>query len=143
MKINLVNTASGFFIPETDEDYRNKLHLKVGETYCAEFRLVRNADFHRKYFKMIAVAWELIPETLQSYFRNSEGLRKYAEVAAGYCEPFFSPTRGEWLEVPKSIAFDKLGQAEFEDLYVNVRTVLDAIVTRYVSQEEFMRLLQF
>lgn len=143
MKLSLVNTISGFLIPETDEDYKNKLHLGIGETYIAEIKLVRNPEFHRKYFKMIATAWALLPEAVQTYFRSSEGLRKYAEVAAGYCEPFFSPSRGEWLEVPKSIAFDKLEQADFEKLYVGVRTVLDAVVTRYVSEEEFKRLLQF
>ena len=58
MKLHLVNTASGFLVPESDYDYEQKLHLKVGETYSADIHLVRNAEHNRKYFKMLRTAWE-------------------------------------------------------------------------------------
>lgn len=137
MKLHLVNTANGFLLPESDYDYEQKLHLKVGETYSADIHLVRNAEFHRKYFKMIRTAWDYLPEALQYFFHNSEGFRKHVEITAGYYEPFFSPRLQEWVEGPKSIAFDKLDQGEFEKLYNRVRAVLDSILTKYISQEEF------
>lgn len=138
MKLNLVNTINGL-IPECEEDYEGKKRLKLGETYCADIHLVRNPGHHRKYFAMIRTAWEYLPESLQYFFKTREGFRKHVEMAAGYSEPFFSPIRQEWLEGPKSIAYDKLGQSEFEELYLAVRTVLDGIVGKYVSVEEFER----
>lgn len=140
MKLHLVNTANGFLIPESDYDFAQKLHLKVGETYIADIRPHRNAEFHRKYMKMIRTAWEYLPEPLQYFFRNVDGFRKHIEVTAGYCEPFFSPALQEWVDGPKSIAYDKLDQGEFEQLYTEVRTVLDSILTRYISQEKFEKI---
>ena len=139
MKLHLVNTANGFLVPESDFDYYQKRHLKVGETYSADIHLVRNAEHHRKYFKMIRTAWEYLPEPLQYFFHNSEGFRKHVEMTAGYSEPFFSPKLQEWVEGPKSIAFDKLDQAEFEELYNQVRSVLDTILAKYITEEEFKR----
>lgn len=140
MRINLINTSSGL-IPLTDEDYEGKTHLKLGETYTCEVRLSRNLDHHRKYFKMMNTAWSCLPESICLHFKSKEGFRKYCEVTAGYFEPFYSPRLQEWVEVPKSIAFDKMDQAEFEDLYNRVKIVVDAIVTRYISPEEFNELL--
>lgn len=143
MKLHLINTAQGFLIPESDVDYDEKRHLKIGETYCADIKLVRNSEFHRKYFKMISVAWNCLPLHMQYFFHSSEGLRKYSEVAAGYSEPFFSSKLGEWVDAPRSIAFDKMDQAEFENLYTDVRRVLDAILAKYITQEEFDKFLRF
>lgn len=137
MKLHLVNTASGLLIPETDFDYEQKKHLKVGETYMADIKLVRNAEFHRKYFRMINLSWSYLPESLREFFKSSEGFRKYLEMTAGYYELFYSPQKQEWVQGPKSIAFDKLDQGEFEKLYMGVRNILDMILTRYISQEEF------
>lgn len=139
MKLHLVNTASGFLVPESDYDYEQKLHLKVGETYSADIHLVRNAEHHRKYFKMLRTAWEYLPEPLQYFFHSAEGFRKHVEMTAGYYEPFFSPRLQEWVEGPKSIAYDKMDQAEFSELYDKVRAVLDSILTKYITQEEFER----
>ena len=137
MKLHLVNTASGFLIPESDYDFNQKNQLRVGETYSADIHLVRNAEHHRKYFKMIRTAWEFLPESLQYFFHDSEGFRKHVEITAGYSEPFYSPKLQEWGEGPKSIAFDKLDQGEFSKLYTAVRGVLDNILTKYISQEQF------
>lgn len=137
MKMHLVNTSSGFLVPETDYDYAQKLNLKVGETYSVEIKLARNTDHHRKYFKMINLAWEYLPEPLRYFFHSSEGFRKHCEITAGYYEPLWCTRLGEWVEGPKSIAFDKMDQAEFAELYNKVRAVIDSILTRYISREEF------
>lgn len=136
MKLRLVNTANGL-VPETDYDYEQKQHLKIGEVYTADVHLSRNAEFHRRYFKMIHTAWSFLPEPLRYFFHSEDGFRKHVQMIAGYYEPFFHPRLQEWVDGPKSIAYDKLDQGEFEKLYTQVRTVLDSILTRYISQEEF------
>lgn len=141
MKIHLVNTARGLLVPDSDADYEAKQKLKVGEVYTAEIKLARNYGFHRKFFALINCAWEFLDEKQTNGFRTVENFRKYVEVAAGYCEPFYSPKLKRWVEIPKSIAFDKMDQAEFEDLYARVRDVIDRILSHYVSREEFERVL--
>lgn len=141
MKINLYNTPSGLR-PLYDEDFDEKKKLKVGETYVAEIKLHRNSSFHRKYFALINLAWEYLPEKQTEGFRgNKELFRKYCEVAAGFCEPFYSPARKEWVEVPKSISFSSMDEAEFIDLYERVKDVIFGIIGRFVTEEEFVNTL--
>lgn len=138
MKISLVYTSGGTLIPETDYDADLKKHLHPGKTYVADIKLKRNSDHHRMYFAMINTAWEFLPEKTQKYFHNSiESFRKFVEITAGHSEVYFNPKLGDWVEGPKSIAFDKMDQAEFEDLYMRVRAVLDPLMHRYMSTEEF------
>lgn len=138
MTVNLVYTNNGTLIPETDTDAEIKRSLKPGQTYVADIKIKRNADHHRKYFAMLNTAWEFLPENVQSFYKhNVEVFRKYLEITVGHCEIFFSPKRMEWVEGPKSIAFDKMDQAEFEALYNRVRTLLDTLMSRYMTKEQF------
>ena len=81
MKLNLVNTPRGFLVPESDADYDGKARLRIGETYTAEIKLVRNPEFHRLYFQMLRTAWEFLPEAVRSekFHGNQEAFRKGAE----------------------------------------------------------------
>lgn len=143
MKIKLLNTNSGL-VPLYDEDFDEKKKLKIGECYEAEIRLKRNIKFHRKFMALLNCAWAYLPEKTQEGFRTIENFRKYLTVAAGFCDVFFSPKLGQWVEMPKSLSFDKMDDAEFQDLYSSVRTVIDKILSGYVSPEEFSKhLLNF
>ena len=139
MKLNLVNTPRGFLVPETDADYDAKAKLKIGETYSAEIRLVRNPEFHRLYFQMLRTAWDFLPDAIRTerFHGSQEAFRKCMEITAGYYEEFYSPRFNDWVQGPKSIAFEKLDETGFRELYNGVRAVLDKILTRYISQETF------
>lgn len=139
MKLSLVNTPRGFLVPESDADYDSKARLRIGETYTAEIKLVRNPEFHRLYFQMIRTAWEFLPEAIRTErFRGSQdAFRKCMEITAGYYEEFYSPRFRDWVQGPKSIAFEKLDETGFRELYNGVRDVLDKILTRYISMETF------
>ena len=137
MKMHLVCTASGLK-PETDADYDVKKRLRVGETYEVTIHHVRNPKFHRKYFALINCAWEYLGEQWWKFFNNDkDGFRKTVEVAAGYYEPMWSPVRNEWLQVPKSIAFDKMAEDEFSQLYERVKDVLFSVFLGNVNKDEF------
>jgi len=139
MKIKLLNTVSGLK-PLYDSDYDEKKKLKIGEVYEATIRLQRNLQFHRKYFGLINCAWEYQNERVIEHFKNNiELFRKTVEVAAGWCEPVFSIDRREWIEVPKSIAFDKMDNAEFTELYERVKDVLFKYFLKDISVEKFER----
>lgn len=137
MKIKLLNTPSGLK-PMYDEDYEEKKKLKIGEVYEATINRPRNLSFHRKYFSLINLAWEYQNErAIEHFHHNIKLFRKTVEVAAGWCEPIYSIDRKEWVEVPKSISFDKMDADEFEQLYERVKDVLFKYFLRHISVEEF------
>jgi hypothetical protein len=141
MKFHLVNTVQGL-IPATDDDYEKKHSLQLGEVYEVSIQLSRNYEFHKKYFKLINVAWEFMREDQHSFFReNKNSFRKTIEIASGHYERVYSIKRKEWLEVPKSIAFNKMGAYEFSELYERVKDTLYNSVLRGISREDFEEVL--
>lgn len=140
MKLLVINTPRGL-LPLGDDDYEQKRKLKLGETYSVEVKVVRNVDFHRKYFALIAYAWEFLNEQETERFKDKENFRKYIEIAAGHCEVIFHPRLQEFVEIPKSIAFAKMDNTAFSDLYGRVKDVIFSIIGDRVTQEEFERLL--
>jgi hypothetical protein len=140
MKLLVINTPRGL-VPLGDDDYEEKRKLKLGETYSVEVKVVRNVDFHRKYFALIAYAWEFLDEQETERFKNKENFRKYIEIAAGHCDVIFHPRLQEFVEIPKSIAFAKMDNTAFSDLYGRVKDVIFSIIGDRVTQEEFERLL--
>ena len=138
MELNLLNTAGGL-VPCDDNDYEEKRKLKVGQIYKATIKLNRNYRLHRKYFALINCAWAYQNERHTAFFKGSvEIFRKTMEMAAGHCERVYSIEHKEWRDIPKSIAFDKMDEAEFRDLYERVKDVLFATALRGVSEEEFL-----
>jgi hypothetical protein len=140
MKLLVVNTLRGL-VPMGDDDYEAKKKLKLGQTYSVEVKVVRNVDFHRKYFALIAYAWEFLTEQEIANFKTKENFRKYLEIAAGHCDVLFHPRLQEFVEVPRSISFSSMDNASFSDLYRRVKDVIFSIIGNRVTQDEFERLL--
>ena len=139
MKLQVLNTAHGL-VPLYDADYDEKKKLKIGETYDVTIKKARNIDLHRKYFSLIHTAWEYQNYRCTEHFHDDvDCFRKTIEVAAGWCEPCYNLDRREWIEIPKSIAFDKMDELEFRDLYERVKDVLFKFFLKNVTPEEFER----
>lgn len=136
----VVNTPRGL-VPFGDDDYDQKKKLKVGEAYTVEVKVMRNVDFHRKYFALIAYAWEFLNEKEVARFKSKENFRKYLEIAAGHCEVIYHPRMQAFVEIPKSISFGSMDNAAFSDLYQRVKDVIFSIIGGRVSETEFERLL--
>jgi len=138
MKLHLLNTIDGLR-PCTDPDYDQKKRLKIGAVYEAEIREVRNYQFLRKYFALIRCAYAFLTPSQQEFIKSPDGLRKTVQIAAGYCEVYYSIKRKEWVEESKSIAFDKMTEAEFSEVYEGVRLVLFTYFLKHVDEATFMR----
>lgn len=77
---------------------------------------------------------------LSSFFHHSkDAFRKTVVIAAGWYEPVYSIDKKEWTQNYKSIAFDKMDEAEFMDLYDNVKRVLFQTFLRHIDEEEFVK----
>lgn len=140
MKFIVINTPRGL-VPLGDDDYETKRKLKVGEAYTVDVKIARNVEFHRKYFAMVAYAWEFLTEKEVETFKTKENFRKYLEISAGHCEVIYHPRLQEFVEVPKSISFGSMDNAAFSDLYERVKDVIFSIIGGRVSETEFERLL--
>lgn len=124
MKLNMVRKEFGLY-PATDEDMEKLLKVKKGEVAEVNVKVLRNYRFHKKYFALINTAYNFLTEPQREFFHNSvDGFRYTLEVAAGYYDEFYSVTRHEWVQKPKSIAFDKMDEAEFSKLYEAVVNII-------------------
>lgn len=141
MKLHMVKTGH-CLTAASEEDLTALESLKEGRTYGVDIKSTRNVRFHNKYMKLMRTAWEYMTERRQDFFRNNFDIfRKTIEVAAGCSERVYSLNRREWTEVPRSIAFDRMGEAEFRELYERVKDVLFATALRGIDEREFMETL--
>lgn len=145
MDINL-SVKDGYLIPASDDDFKKKLCLKKGQTYKAKIVLYRNYDFHRKYFAMINAAWEYVEEAKQErFFHNSvDQFRQTIQMTAGHSDKIFSYELKTFIDIPRSISFEKMDNDEFSDLYDRVKAVLWSLVLDgKVSEKDFDKLIEF
>ena len=137
MKLHVLNTSQGL-VPLYDDDYEEKRKLKIGEKYSVEIKKARNVRFHRLYFALINCAWEYLNEAQSEFFHNNKTVfRKSLEVSAGHCDKVFSFKLKDWVDIPKSISFDKMSEFEFRELYERVKDVIFNTILRTISVEEF------
>ena len=137
MKANLVVTGMGL-VAATDDDKELLKTLKRGSIVECTIKEYRNYAFLRKYFALINCAWEFLSEEQQKFFYDSkDSFRKTVEISAGHCEPVFNRTRNEWIDIPKSVAFDKLTESEFSQLYEKVKDVLYQSFILDENKDEF------
>jgi hypothetical protein len=96
--------------------------------------LPRNLGFHRKFFAMLNVAyenheWPEIQTKWGPVRTNFEAFRKYVTVKAGHYTIELLPN-GQVKAEPKSIAWNKMEQNQFERLYSDV---LDVILAEFLE----------
>ena len=122
MKFRLAKKGN-VFIPADQED-QVKAH-KVSQGEIVEARSVdqRNVQHHRKFFALINIAWDNLPESMDKHFPTPEHLRKELIKRAGFYEEY-TDLKGNKQYLPQSIAFNKMSQEEFEELYSRVLDVI-------------------
>lgn len=139
MDIYLYNTPEGLK-PMYDEDFDEKKKLKPYQSYKAHISVPRNISHHRKYMKLIAIAWAYQTEKSTSFFHSSiDCFRKTVELSAGWCEPVYNVKSRQWEEHVKSIAFDAMSQDEFDELYPRF---LDVIVSTFIRKDRLEEFLE-
>ena len=92
--------------------------LGQGELFQVRFWFPRESWRHRKHFAMLAQVFDA-----QEQFDDPDKLRKWLEIGAGYCDLLPGP-HGRMVEVSKSIAYDKLDDAEFVEHHEAVKGFL-------------------
>lgn len=121
-------------VPSNQESTDWLSNLKLGQEVSAKVRLPRNGKFHRRFFAMLDVAysnhdWPEIETKFGRVRTSPEMFRRYVTVKAGHYEADMTP-HGEIRVVPKSIAWAKMDEAEFSQLYSDV---LDVILAEFLT----------
>ncbi len=97
---------------------------KAGQWLRIEWSAPRNLQHHRKMFALL----QLIAENSEVYDTAEKAL--YAlKLCTGYCDPMTDPRTGEIVPVARSIAFENMGQDDFEAWYCRA---LDAVCEHIV-----------
>ena len=87
----------------------------------------RSGPYHKRHFAMIGALFNA-----QEQFDDQDQFRKWLEVGAGYADMVPGP-KGKMCAMPRSIAYDKLDQAEFEPIHEAVfRFARTAHATRFL-----------
>lgn len=131
--LHLIRTVSGAFVPATDEDAALAMRFKVGETVKMELRQMRNGGFHRKYFALVKIAYDLWAETTAAQEFHGQPVRPEFDrfrrdlvIMAGFFRPVWNARRELRVEA-ESIAWGSMTQERFEKLY---SATIDVILTK-------------
>lgn len=142
MKINLVRVDGGFKYA-TDEDYEKAKGLRKGTVVEASISQLRNYKFLQKYMSMIRCAWDFLPAGTKEAYGSVDAFRESIQVASGHYKNCYSIARGEWLQVPKSVNFEKCTEEEFSQLYERVRENLFQLYIPENRREAFLEQMKF
>lgn len=141
--ITLIKTDKGHLAPA--DRYAVDALSKVGdgEYLIGVLRQPRNLPFHRKAFAMLQFAFDqwnpegkaIAGMPAQKSFDN---FRKELTIEAGYYQVVLGLDGEPRLEA-KSLAFDKMGEKEFEECYEAIVTVLRNGILAGMSKEDAER----
>lgn len=127
--------------PDSEDGRLMIQSMNHGDACMVEFIKTRNYENHKRYFKFIDVAFDM-----QEFYEEKEHLRKAVQMLAGHFDALVIVNKHgepETHYIPKSIAFDKMDENEFRELFTkSVR----AFLSRYgngMTEQEFLRVLEF
>lgn len=99
--------------------------LEVGELFQLSTWFPRNPKLHRLHFAVMKALFDA-----QEQFAELDPMRKWLYVGAGYAD-FLPGPKGKMVAIPKSIAYDKIDDADFSDLH---RKVVDFARSEYATR---------
>lgn len=125
-------------VPMYDSDYEEKKRLKVGDTVLCDIKRPRNYEFHKKFFALVRLAFDNLPECLHHALNiySEEDMLLSLKIDLGLC----STVRYGFREVIKagSISFAAMDESAFERFY---NRCIDVILHRYLQGTDRRALL--
>jgi len=130
MRELMFQKINGHFLQALDQETVNAVEaMAEGAVLAGNFVNKRNPKFHRKFFALLRVGFDLWePGKINTKWGTPEKsfnqYRAQVTVLAGYGEPVFNLDGQSFRMVPKSISFAKMNETEFAELYSNVLDVI-------------------
>lgn len=128
MDVYLVKTSTGALVPADEKSAEYLRKQKVGQGFRAGITRMRNIRFHRKFFALLNYAFDAWEPEAKLYKglpveKSFDQFRADITILAGYYETAVR-LDGTVRVTPKSIAFHRMDEDEFEKLYSAVIDVL-------------------
>lgn len=124
----LIKTPTGALVPADSQSAEYLGKQKVGQGFKASVTRARNIKFHRKFFALLNYAFDKWDPEEKFYkgkpvSKNFNQFRSDITILAGYYETAVRMD-GSVRVTPKSIAFHRMSEDEFQELYSAVIDVL-------------------
>lgn len=111
MKLNLLKAHNQSLRAADAQAEKYLSKIPFGEQVVCTIKRPRNPKFHRKLFSLFSLVFEN-----QELYDNFDRFRKEIVMRAGFYEEHTHLT-GKVSYVAKSLAFDKMDETEFSELY--------------------------
>lgn len=144
MKLYVFKSGSKL-VPATSEDKDKVSKMPVGEPFQISYVKQRNPAFHRKYWSLVNVILQNLPESVeenlmqnhQFRIKTKEDVHFYIKLKNGFVEKKYIGKDGNIAWVPKSISFDKMDEMEFQDFFDKAVDTACELLT--VESDEIMK----
>lgn len=139
----LVKTAKGNLIPADEGDMEKLKKIPNGEFVKCEYKKTRNYRHHKKYWALIGIVYNNLPEGLAETIRSEEELHTEVKMQAGVRQKRVSLSGKEYY-IPGSIAFDKMSQEDFNEFYSKALDIICKwILPGTISHDLEMQVMEF
>lgn len=143
----VMKAPGGVLVPADEATRETVSKWKLGQGVRVKATKIRDLTRHRRFFAMLGVgfdAWE--PTGAPTYrgeavSKNRERFRKDVLILAGHYEAVHN-IKGEVRLEAKSMAFDRMEQDEFEQVYSDVADVLLTKVLRTYTRDDLDRVVE-
>lgn len=98
---------------------------EIGEIFEFSIKRIRHGKFHRKHMLLEQTVFDA-----QERFTDFDKFRDWLKIGAGFCT-WVPGARGGIVPLPKSIAYDKCEQEEYEDFH---GAVIDFFLTEHCQK---------
>lgn len=115
-KILVRRTLDNKIAPVYPSDLDHLKKLSIEETYECDIKRPRNVKHHRKFFTLIELVWQNMPEKYSEDFKSKEDLLNEFKFQTGHRKEHRT-LGGKITYVPKSISFASMDQDAFEIFY--------------------------
>jgi len=104
-------------VPLDDADWQLKKQLRLGSDVRVQVTMPRNIKFHRKFFALLNITLDNLPETIQNAqcIFSVEALLAALKIDMGYYDIF--KVNGHHVAKLRSISFAKMDETQFEHFY--------------------------
>lgn len=137
MKAWIVRTPSGHIVPADEESRETLKTVPEGVVIKCEFFLNRDYQKHKKFFAFLKATFDM-----QEHFTEMDNYRTWLTMKAGWYDTIVAPN-GRVIFQPKSIAFDKMEQDDFNKLYSTCIDVFLRELGKGITQDQLLRVVEF
>lgn len=125
MKIYCRVTSEGL-VPLYDSDLDEKKKLKIGTDVEVEVKKARNIKFHKKFFALLKLVLDNMPENIKNYFEIYDEKSFLFQIKEDL--KLFKQYKGGRKEYT-SISFESMDEYTFSEFY---KIVVRLMVTKYI-----------